>query len=107
MPRPATGYADSVIQRGPRIQQIGPGNGFGTINSGAAAATIAMPGVTSGDLLTVTCFPASFGAIASNQGYIAVTSVNPGGSGTVVVGTITGVAYPWDTIVHITRARTK
>lgn len=105
MPSKPSGYADSVIQRGPAMQQIGAGRGFATLGSGVAALSIALAAIKSGDQVHITCQPASFGAIASNQGYIAVTSINPGTG--FRVGTITNVAYPWDTVIHWTMVRTK
>ena len=106
MARPGTGYADSVIQRGPRFQRLNDGGGvLATLGSGVAAVNVAIAQIQSGDLVHLSCAPASLGAIASNQGYIAVTSINPGVG--IRVGTITGVAYPWDTALHIVIARTK
>lgn len=104
MPAPITGFLDSVISRFARIQKVGPGAGFATLGSGVAAVTISHGLVKSGDLITLTCYPASHGAIASNQGYIGITSINPGVG--FVARTITGVAYPWDTGLHWILRRT-
>lgn len=102
-----TGFSERhTIERGSPIRKVGNGAGWATLGSGVAAVDIAVADIRSGDLLHVTAFPASHGAIASNQGGIAVSSVNPGVGFTVK--TMTGVAYPWDTalawIKHRTRA---
>lgn len=100
-----TGFMDTLMNRFGRLQKVGTGGGFATLSSGGASVFVANANVKSGDLLGLTCLPASFGAIASNQGYIAVTSINPGSG--FVVGTITGVAYPWDTVLHWVQRRTR
>lgn len=103
MARQPTGLQDALIDKGASVRTSG--RGFATLGSGVAAVDIAIADIKSGDLLHVTAFPQSFGAIASNQGGLAVTSVNPGVG--VTVGTMTGVAYPWDTKLHWIKTKTK
>ena len=105
MTQPATGRRAKELKTLPDVNKIGLASGFATLGSGQAAVMASSSLITSGVLIFTTLQAASFGAIASNQGGIVVTSINDGVGARF--GTLTGVAYPWDTVIHWTIAQTK
>ena len=105
MPQPPTGRRAKEIQTLPDVRKLGLVTGFATLGSGQTAVMASSSLITSGVHILTTLQAASFGAIASNQGGIVVTSINDGVGARF--GTLTGVAYPWDTVIHWTIAQTK
>lgn len=105
MVQPPTGLKSKETQRFPDVRKLGLASGFATLGSGQAAVMASSSLITSGVMISATFQAGSFGAIASNQGGIVVTSINDGVGARF--GTLTGVAYPWDTVIHWTIAQTK
>lgn len=105
MSQPPTGRKAREVQTLPDIKRVGPVTGFATLGSGQASVVASTNLVASHSHIGFALQVASFGAIASNQGGIVVRSVNPGNG--VVFGTLTNVAFPWDTTIHWTISDTK
>jgi len=105
MTQPATGIrAKEVITR-PEMRKIGAAAGLAILGSGQASVVASSNVITSGCILLTTFQVSTFGAIGSNQGAIVVRSIHNGVG--AVFGTITGVAFPWDTTIHWVLAETK
>lgn len=105
MTQPATGIrAKEVITR-PEMRKIGVAAGLAILGSGQTSVVASSTAITSGCILMTTIQVASFGAIGSNQGGIVVRSINNGVG--AVFGTLTNVAFPWDTTIHWVVAETK
>ena len=105
MSQPPTGIDAKHVKTRPDTRRVGLAAGFATLGSGQASVVASSSLITSGVLIQHTLQVASFGAIASNQGGIVVRSINNGVG--AVFGTLTGVAYPWDTVIHWTISETR
>lgn len=105
MTQPPTGRRDKQVQTLPDVKRLGLVTGFATLGSGQASVVASSTLITSGTFISFALQVASFGAIASNQGGIVIRSINNNVG--AVFGTLTGVAYPWDTVIHWTIADTK
>ena len=104
MTQPPTGRRARELQTLPNIKRVGPVTGFATLGSGQTSVVASTTLVASHSHIGMALQVASFGLIGS-AGPIVVRSINPGAG--IVFGTITNVAYPWDTTIHWTIADTK
>lgn len=99
-----TGRRAKEVQILPDVRRIGNVSGFATLGSGQASVVASTPLITSGCLIHFSLQVASFGAIASNQGAIVIRSINNNVG--IVFGTLTNVAFPWNTTIHWTFSET-
>jgi phage FluMu protein gp41 len=105
MAQAPTGRKAREVQTMPDVKKVGPVTGFATLGSGQTSVVASTALVASHSHIGMALQVASFGAIGSNQGGIVVRSVNPGNG--IVFGTLTNVAFPWDTTIHWTIADTR
>lgn len=105
MPQSPTGRNSTEIQTQIAYKRLGRHTGFAILGSGQVSVVASTNLVRSGSHIQYGIQAASFGAIASNQGFIAVTSINAGVG--IVFGPITAVAFPWDNVIHWTISETK